>query len=458
MRFATTFLLLLIVANHFQSGVAEEKKEKNVILIMADDSAADNYGSYGSNFFQTPHLDKLAAQGARFTHCYSGPVCTTSRVKIMTGRCGIRNYSMFGSLDKNEVTFGSMMKNAGYATAIAGKWQLHGPPNGSLAPECGFDTYCLWNYPGTERARFWNASIMQDGELLETTEEDYGPDIFTDYIIDFIEEKKDEPFFVYYPMVLTHSPFVATPDSEPIGELKGKEKSLRYFQDMTAYADKCVGRIVDALEERGLSENTVVIYTTDNGTDRSLSYPFGDETRNGMKAWAIDAGTHAPLLVSCPGTIPEGTQSDDLVDFSDFLPTIADIAGAEMPDVKLDGRSFWPQCQGKEGDPRKWIYQYYYPKFTEAGKPHGEGINGNEIAWAQNQNFKLYRDGTMYAVSDRDEKNPIVKNGAGERGETARAMLQKAIDSMPDWAAKLAYEDKGEKGKKDLKKKDKSHK
>ena len=129
-----------------------------------------------------------------------------------------------------------------------------------------------------------------------------------------------------------------------------------------------------------------------------------------------------------------------------------------MPDVKLDGRSFWPQCQGKEGDPRKWIYQYYYPKFTEAGQPHGEGINGNEIAWAQNQNFKLYRDGTMYAVSDRDEKNPIVKNGAGERGETARAMLQKAIDSMPDWAAKLAYEDKGEKGKKDLKKKDKSHK
>ena len=141
--------------------------EPNIILIMADDSAVDNYGCYGSTFFSTPRLDELAKTGARFTHCYSEPVCTASRVKIMTGRDNVRNYVAFGTLDKSETTFGTMLKGAGYATAIAGKWQLHGPPNGSLAPECGFDTYCLWNYPGTERSRFWKPSIMRDGKLPE---------------------------------------------------------------------------------------------------------------------------------------------------------------------------------------------------------------------------------------------------------------------------------------------------
>ena len=259
------------------------RARKNVILIMADDSAADNYGCYGSTYFKTPRLDALAAGGAKFNHCYSTPVCTPSRVKIMTGRDGIRNYSMFGSLDKDEITFGTMMKNAGYATAIAGKWQLHGAPNGSLAPECGFDTYCLWNYPGATGSRFWNPNIMQDGRLLDTDKEDYGPDIFTGFVTDFIGRNRERPFFIYYPMVLVHSPFVATPDSESMDGVARKDRALRYFRDMTAYADKCVGRIVDALEKHGLRKNTVLIYTTDNGTGRSLVYPFRGEERKGKK-------------------------------------------------------------------------------------------------------------------------------------------------------------------------------
>ena len=112
-------------------------EKKNVILIMADDSAVDNYSCYNSDFFSSPRIDKLAETGAKFNYCYSEPVCTSSRVKIMTGRDGIRNYLNFGTLDKSETTFGTMFKNAGYATAVAGKWQLHGEPNGSLAPDCG---------------------------------------------------------------------------------------------------------------------------------------------------------------------------------------------------------------------------------------------------------------------------------------------------------------------------------
>ncbi|MFL2480060.1 MAG: sulfatase-like hydrolase/transferase [Verrucomicrobiales bacterium] len=408
----------------------------NVILIMADDSAADNYGCYGNKFFSTPRLDSLARTGAKFNHCYSEPVCTSSRVKIMTGRDGIRNYVQFGTLDQDEVTFGNMMKGANYETAIAGKWQLHGGSRGTLAPACGFDNYCLWNYPGTSRSRFWNPSLMRDGKLMETTEKDYGPDILTDYLIEFIGKNRSKPFFAYYPMLLVHSPFLETPDSK-LNANRLISKSLTNFRDMTAYADKCVGRIVDALEKYGLRDRTVIIYTTDNGTGRSLTYPYGEEKRKGEKAYATDGGTHAPLIVNCPGTVPAGTVSDDLVDFSDVLPTIADITGAKLPEVKLDGRSFWPQCLGTKGNPRDFIFQYYYPKYEPAAAKHGQGVNDQEIIWAQNQRHKLYRDGTLYAVIDRYEKTPL-SPGVSTQADKDRDLLQRALDSMPLKAAKLS--------------------
>jgi arylsulfatase A len=412
----------------------------NVILIMADDSAADNYGCYGNKFFSTPRLDSLARTGAKFNHCYSEPVCTSSRVKIMTGRDGIRNYVQFGTLDQDEVTFGNMMKGANYKTAIAGKWQLHGGSRGTLAPACGFDNYCLWNYPGTSRSRFWNPSLMRDGKLMETTEKDYGPDILTDYLIEFIGKNRSKPFFAYYPMLLVHSPFLETPDSK-LNANRLISKSLTNFRDMTAYADKCVGRIVDALEKYGLRDRTVIIYTTDNGTSRSLTYPYGEEKRKGEKAYATDGGTHAPLIVNCPGTVPAGTVSDDLVDFSDVLPTIADITGAKLPEVKLDGRSFWPQCLGTKGNPRDFIFQYYYPKYKPAAAKHGQGVNDQEIIWAQNQRHKLYRDGTLYAVIDRYEKTPL-SPGVSTQADKDRDLLQRALDSMPLKAAKLSLEKK----------------
>jgi arylsulfatase A-like enzyme len=437
----TTRLFLLVIGSFALSNATEAataKKPYNVILIMADDSAVDNYGCYGSTFFKTPRLDGLARTGARFKHCYSEPVCTPSRVKIMTGRDGIRNYVQFGTLDRDEITFGTMMKQAGYATAIAGKWQLHGGNRGTLAPACGFDTYCLWNYPGTERSRYWNPSIMQDGKLLQTSKDDYGPDIFANFIINFIGENKNKPFFAYYPMVLVHSPFPKTPDNVgtdgKTGQAKGE--ALGNFRGMTLYADKLVGKIIDTLESHGLQENTVVIFTTDNGTHRSLTYPFGKEERTGEKAFATDGGSHSPLIINCPGTVPAGIVSDDLVDFSDMMPTIAAITGAKLPNVELDGQSFWPQCLGQAGNPREWVFQYYYPKYTLAAKNHGQGVNGLEIIWAQNQHFKLYRDGTLYSTSDRHEETPI-KLGGDKETDAVRTLLQGALDSMPSKARKL---------------------
>jgi arylsulfatase A-like enzyme len=118
------------------------------------------------------------------------------------------------------------------------------------------------------------------------------------------------------------------------------------------------------------------------------------------------------------------------------LPTIADITGAKLPKVKLDGRSFWPQCQGKKGNPRKFIFQYYYPKYKPAADKHGQGVNKQEIIWAQNQRHKLYRDGTLYRVLDRYEKTPL-KAGGNAQADRDRKILQEALDSMPAKAAKL---------------------
>ncbi|RZO60613.1 MAG: arylsulfatase A [Limisphaerales bacterium] len=435
-----TFLLLSsLLIIHSQSIFSNQSDLKyNIILIMADDSAADNYGCYGSTFFKTPILDRLANTGAKFNHCYSEPVCTPSRVKIMTGRSGVRNYVQFGTLDKDEITFGNIMKKAGYATAIAGKWQLHNGDRGTLAPASGFDTYCLWNYPGTGSSRYWNPSIMQDGQLLETTSKDYGPDIFSDFIVEFIKKNKEKPFFAYYPMALVHSPFPKTPDTLSPGEKTAKAKGmdLSNFKDMTLYADKIVGKIVSCLERNGLREKTVLIYTTDNGTHRNLTYPYKSESRKGEKAYATDGGTHVPLILNCPGTIPRGIKCNDLVDFSDFVPTISEIGKANPPDIQLDGKSFWPQCLGKKGNPRKWIFQYYYPKFRPAAKLHGQGRNKMEIIWAHNQFFKLYRNGKLYSTKDRHEKMHI-KLGESKLADKTRDLLQKAINSMPKTSAKL---------------------
>ena len=415
-------------------------KPPNIILIMADDSAVDNYSCYGSDYFQTPRLDRLAETGAKFNYAYSQPVCTSSRVKIMTGRDNVRNYVIFGCLDREEITFGSMLKDAGYATAVAGKWQLHGAPNGSVPSDHGFDTFCLWNFPGGGSKRFWNPSLIQDGRLLDTKETDYGPDVVFDFLIDFIKENKDGPFFAYYPMILVHNPFLPTPDSKPVKGRSKQQEALENYRDMVSYADKIVGKIVDSLDELGIRDNTIVIFTADNGTNRSLTYPFHDEQRKGEKGLATERGSHVPLIVNAPGQIPPGIVSDDLVDFSDILPTLAEIAGAELPDVELDGRSIWPQLQGEKGDPREWLYQYHFPKFVPAAVAHGHGVRNLEIIWTQNQFYKLYDDGSFYAVEDHQETKDIRKGKGGKVAERTRKLLQKALDSMPKTSPKLAPE------------------
>jgi arylsulfatase A len=178
-------------------------------------------------------LDKLAAEGIRFEHCYAQPLCTPSRVQIMTGIYNVRNYVRFGILDWKQVTFANLLGEAGYATCVAGKWQLEG---GYDAPgHFGFDECCLWQL-NRRPGRYPNPGLEINGKQVDYTAGEYGPDVVTDYICDFMRRKKDQPFLVYYPMILTHCPFEPTPDSadwDPASKgsptYKGNPK---YFADM----------------------------------------------------------------------------------------------------------------------------------------------------------------------------------------------------------------------------------
>jgi len=228
-----------------------------------------------------------------------------------------------------------------------------------------------------------------------------------------MEEYKDEPFFLYYPMVLVHSPFVPTPDSV---DKKSKNKQ-RNFADMVAYMDKLIGRIVAKTVELSLAEKTLILVTGDNGTHVSLKSKMGDKVIKGGKGKPTDAGTHVALFGYQPGTVPAGHASKDLVEFTDFVPTIAQATGATTLSP-TDGQSFLPQLHGKRGKPRESIFVYYWPR-PERSEP---------LRFVRNQRWKLYGDGRLFDVqNDVLEKTPVM----GTQHNAIQQTLQTAMDRMP---------------------------
>ncbi|EON79228.1 Arylsulfatase [Lunatimonas lonarensis] len=392
-------------------GFCQNNARPNIILIMADDMGFECLGSYGSAVYQTPNLDRMAENGVRFEHCYSQPLCTPSRVKIMTGKHNFRNYEAFGYLNPAERTFGNLLQDAGYATCIGGKWQLNGISGGKLPGwedtsrphHFGFDEYCLWQLHNTraEGERYANPLLVQNGKALPRDANGYGSQIISEFILDFIDRKKDRPFFVYYPMNLVHDPFVPTPDSEDWKDPDKRDlQDTSYFRDMVAYTDKIIGKIMDKLEETGVADNTLVIFTGDNGTHVNIYSKMQDgRVIKGDKGNMTDGGTRVPLIAYWKGRSLIGVVNRDLVDFSDFLPTLAEAAGIALPDSQqVDGRSFLPQVLGKPANPKSHIYMYYNPKW-------GRFSNG---VFVRNQRYKLYDDGRFFDIeADVLEQHPL---------------------------------------------------
>ena len=410
-----------------QAGRGPSKGRANVILIMADDLGCECLGCYGSTSYKTPRLDELARTGVRFDNCHSQPLCTPSRVQIMTGQYNFRNYKAFGILDPAERTFGHLMQSAGYATCVVGKWQLYGSSielrqsrgKGALPGQVGFDEHCLWQIDRRE-SRYRNPLIVENGEYRKGLQGKYGPDVFCDYALDFIERHKYTPFFLYFPMALVHSPYVPTPDSKdwPRAEHKPNKK---YFADMVAYMDRIVGRIVDKLDELWLRERTLILFTGDNGTGRGITSETVHGTVRGGKGTTTDAGTHVPLIANWTGVAPEQRVCQDLIDFSDFYPMMAELAGASMPEGKIiDGRSFLPQIRGRKGKPRKWVFCHYQ---RNPGDPLKRFV--------RDKRWKLYDDGRLFDLqADPAEKNPIAPGQDSAPAAKARKRLAPVLQRL----------------------------
>jgi arylsulfatase A len=393
------------------SWVSAEQARPNVIVILADDLGYETIGANGGTSYRTPVLDRLAAEGVRFEQGYAQPLCTPTRAQLLTGASNIRNYTTFGSLDPKLTTFGNLFEQAGYKTGIGGKWQLGREQD--LPRRMGFQEACLWQH--TRRPpRYANPGLEYDGVEKDFHQGEYGPDLVEAFAEDFIARHAKEPFFLYYPMMLTHSPYQPTPDSadwDPKAEGERVNQSAQHFGEMVEYMDKLVGRLLAKLEECGVRDNTLVIFLGDNGTGRGTRSRMGERVIIGGKGTTTQAGMHVPLLVDWPARVRRGSVCEDLVDTTDILPTILEAAGIAPPTgLVLDGRSFLPQLEGKKGQPRPWIYSWY--------SPHGEP----PAEFAFDARFKRYRDGRFFDLAqDPGEDHPLeVSSLTGDAAAAAR--------------------------------------
>ncbi|MFO7974046.1 MAG: sulfatase-like hydrolase/transferase [Candidatus Hydrogenedentota bacterium] len=390
-------------------------RKPNILLIMADDVGYECIGVNGGESYQTPRIDAMAEEGMRFEYAYSTPKCVPSRVTLLTGRYAHRTGYTWGKLPEPEVTVAQCLRKAGYATAVAGKWQLNLMKNDPSYPhEKGFDEYCLWAWH--EGPRYYYPWIWQNGKLLkEEVKDRYGPDVYCEFLVDFMRRNREQPFFAYFPMTLAHFP----KKDEPPGP-----EGHKTYGEMIAYMDLLVGRLIDALDEMELRDNTLIIFTGDNGSPRSVTSRFRGKAIRGGKSLLTDAGTHAAFYANWLGTISPGSRTNDLVDFTDFMPTFAELGGADLPkDRVIDGVSFAPRLLRNETNGREWVFTEWKGKY-----------------WARDRRWKLYGNGAFFDMrADPEENHPLFDEDLSDEAKQARAKLHDAIKSVEVEAALAAH-------------------
>ncbi len=404
----------------------------NFLFILVDDLGPEWLSCYGSEH-KTPRIDRLAETGIRFQTVYATPLCTPTRHELLTGRYPFRTgWTVHHDTPRwggqyfdwrREVTFARVLRDAGYATAIAGKWQINDlRTHPDALKEHGFDEHCVWpgfesdNPPAAER--YFDPFVQTSGKRA-TLEGRFGPDVFNEFMIDFIRRNKERPFLAYYAMVLTHTPFTKTPHNKDTTAEK-----IALHPGMVNYVDYLTGRLVDTLDELKLRERTVILFTCDNGTVMGVKGRMNGRLVNGGKGTLTEAGIRVPLIVNWPGRTPAGRVSDELVDFTDFFPTLLEMAGVKPPEgVTLDGRSFAGLLTGRPDahPPREWIYSQ---------------LGTNRVV--RDKRYKLYSDGRLYdAEADPDERVDLAAS-EDPAAVAARRKLGSVLKSLPK-DAKLPF-------------------
>ncbi|MGZ4961401.1 MAG: sulfatase-like hydrolase/transferase [Limisphaerales bacterium] len=413
----TGVVLFCVVALSCQA--ADHASKPNIILILSDDVGLGNISCYGADKFKTPHIDAMAKAGTRFTYSYAAPLCGPSRCELLTGRYAFHtgmtgNDSGSSIKPKNEMMIAKILKPAGYVSASSGKWgQLPFQPS-----DFGFDEYFRFQGSGV----YWKGDhagqnkdkpndrtfYTVNGVTKTLHSKEYMPALVHEFAINFIRKHKDEPFFLYYPMVHIHEPMRQTPDSTP--------ESKDFFAENITYMDKLVGKLMDELDALKLREKTLVFFAADNGTahkdsDRST---LNGRHINGHKGELLEGGSRVPLIVNWPGTTPPGVVNNDLTDFSDIVPTIAEIAGAKLPDgVTIDGHSFAAQIRGEKGQPRDWV-------FVELGNKW----------YVRDSHYKLTKGGDLFDLSDAPYEEKPFTSTTDNEPKAARQRLQAVLDKL----------------------------
>lgn len=425
-------------------------KRPNIIFVLLDDLGKEWIGSYGALDIETPNIDQLAAGGIRFENVYSMPQCTPSRMCLLTGQYPYRNgwvnhwdVPRWGAGARYDVeayscNLGLEMRKAGYATAIAGKWQIN---DFRVEPDCldkaGFDDWCMWtgfetgNPPSAKR--YWDPYIITKDAPAQTYPGAFGPDMFSDFVIDFARKQSEQnnPFFIYYPMVLTHTPFTTTPHEPDADTELDKHKA------MVRYSDYLLGRLVKALDKMGIRDETLLIFTSDNGTTPQITGHIGERSIPGGKQKTIEPGVNIPFIASWPGTIPGGVVSEALVDFTDMIPTFMDIADQPVPGKdKVDGSSVASYLRGETSKTeREWILAMggqNNAKVSEAGVENEWFFRDRVV---RDERYKLYvgtdrkPEKLIDLQNDPEELNDIV----GSENDGAMGAREKFERLIPTW-------------------------
>jgi len=383
-------LCLLALSLGALSALVSAAETPNFVIIFCDDQGYQDLGCYGSPNIDTPNIDQLAAEGIRFTNFYSAYcVCSASRVSLLTGSYQPRLSmpGVFGprsprGLHPDEITFADLLRTKGYATAMVGKWHVGDKPE-TLPTAQGFDTYFGLPYSNDmARAKGWgnaaddldkiwaenkwdiyNNELYRDGEIIESPVNQVTlTDRYTEAAVDFIKAKKDQPFLVYLAHAMPHVPLF-------VPERMWDENPEKAYELVIEHIDESTGQILDTLEELGLTENTVVFYSSDNGPWLSKKHHGGSALPlNNGKTTVFEGGMRVPGIVRWPARIKPGQICDEVASTIDVLPTMAAITGAEMPaDRPIDGRSILPLLDDPTTTSPHAEEGYFYYKNSEIG-------------------------------------------------------------------------------------------
>ncbi len=394
---------------------ATKTTRPNIIFVLSDDVGIGDIGCYGSDNFRTPQIDALAKSGVRFAQCYSTPLCGPSRATILTGRYPFRTgmtHNQAGAVvrPENEIMIPRVLKPAGYASAQVGKWsQLQLRPS-----DWGFDEYLQFAGSG----KYWpnqDPTYTLNGKTVRLQPGTYLPDVMHGFVVDFMTRHRNEPFYIHYAMSHIHGPILRTADST--------RGSKDLYADNIAYMDKLVGRLVADLDRLKLRDKTLIVFVGDNGTARfgADRATIGGRRLSGQKGTLLEGGSRVPMIASWPGTVPAGKVTDALVDFTDFLPTFAALAGARLPEgVTIDGHDFGPQLHGKRQPGRDWVY-----------------VELNGKWYARSRDWKLNSAGQLFDMKDAPFVEAVVpKDTTDTKALAARKQLQAVLDQLNPAAGK----------------------